>query len=107
MNLNEFAQKILFGGDLESKLIEITDYSIDSSIRPVELPSLPARDHKIRISQDNQRFPKGHFHEVEKKAMALHSFANHELLAIEMMAAALLIYPDNTPELKKFKPKND
>ncbi|MEX1099472.1 MAG: DUF455 family protein, partial [Bacteriovoracaceae bacterium] len=34
---------------------------------------------------------------------ALHSFANHELLAVEMMAAALLIYPHHTEELRRFK----
>jgi uncharacterized ferritin-like protein (DUF455 family) len=39
----------------------------------------------------------------EKRGLALHFFANHELLAIEMMAAALLIYPDTNKERIQFK----
>src|SRR5690606_2802985 len=39
----------------------------------------------------------------EKKAVAFHFFANHELLALEMMAAALLVYPHDTEALRRFK----
>src|SRR5690606_37167787 len=41
--------------------------------------------------------------ETDKKAVALNSFANHELLAIEMMASALLIYPHKTEDDLRFK----
>jgi uncharacterized ferritin-like protein (DUF455 family) len=68
------------------------------------LPLLPGRSGKIVFSDKQVKFPKMHrLHEVEKKALAIHSFANHELLAIEMMAAALLIYPHQTDDDVRFK----
>jgi uncharacterized ferritin-like protein (DUF455 family) len=106
MNINEFAKSILLGDSLEEKLLtwDQSGVNIDWG-DPVDfvLPKTPARAKKIILSEKNIRFPKGHLHENEKKAIALNSFANHELLATEMMAAALLIYPHHTDELKKFK----
>ena len=68
------------------------------------LPVLPGRSGKIIFSEEKLKFPKmSRLHEKEKKAMAIHSFANHELLAIEMMASALLIYPHNNEEDLRFK----
>ena len=50
------------------------------------------------------KFPRSaSFHLEEKRGLALHFFANHELLAIEMMAAALLLYPDTSKEMILFK----
>lgn len=97
----DYARKILQGGTLEDKLFseqinwdEYQDFS---------LPKSPGRKDSIAFSEDRLKFPKAHFHLDEKKAMALHSFANHELLAIEMMAAAILIYPHKTDEDIRFK----
>lgn len=102
MNFTQACKHILFGGSLEDKLLNIDQVLFDD-FEKIEVPKFPARSSKIKLSDKKLKFPKGHFHEVEKKAIALHSFANHELLAIEMMACALLIYPHHTPELKKFK----
>lgn len=102
MNYNEYAREILMGETLESKLInspinwsEWTDF---------KLPASPGRNGRIQFSAESMKFPKaGLLNQDDKKAMALHSFANHELLAIEMMAAALLVYPHNTDEDVRFK----
>lgn len=107
MLLSEFANKILFGSTLEDKLIQPEKIEFDDDQKfcaeVFNLPLKPARSEKIGFSHENIKFPKGHFHLREKQAIALHSFANHELLACEMMAAALLRYPHNTEELKRFK----
>lgn len=102
MKISEFSNSILKGGSLEDKLTSLeTPLTFDEY--SFTLPKRPVRDDKIKMSSANVRFPKGHFHEVEKKAIALHSFANHELLAIEMMACALSLYPHKTLEQRKFK----
>lgn len=101
MKVSDFARTILENGDLESKLIGFDTIEFDKV--DYSVPKLPTREGKLIFSEKQMRFPKGHFHKKEKTAMALNSFANHELLAIEMMACALLIYPDHTDELKRFK----
>jgi uncharacterized ferritin-like protein (DUF455 family) len=98
----DFARTILEGGDLSEKLLSSTVEWDDW--RDYELPSLPNRKGRIRFSDQQLKFPKAsRLNETEKKAMALHSFANHELLAIEMMAAAALIYPHKSEEEVRFK----
>lgn len=106
MNVYDFAEQILFGKSLEDKLIHhrLQDFNYDESnfSKKILLPKLPERDQQIKISEVQAKFPKkSTFHLDDKKAMALHFFANHELLAIEMMAAAILTYDFENPEEKK------
>lgn len=102
ISYTKFAQTILEGGSLEDKLFS-PQISWDQWTH-YDLPELPGRDHKLRFSDEQMKFPKtSRLNEDDKKAMALHSFANHELLAIEMMAAALLIYPHRNEEDLRFK----
>lgn len=98
----DVARDLLLGETLEEKLA-VVPVSWDEW-KSFELPKLPGRGGKLAFSDQQLKFPKAvHLRESEKKAMALHSFANHELLAIEMMAAALLIYPHRTEEEIRFK----
>ncbi|MCO4754306.1 MAG: DUF455 family protein [Bacteriovoracaceae bacterium] len=103
MEVVDFAREILFGSSLKSKLLDLDKISFEKTAIPDLEFTYPGRDKGIELSEQQMRFPKGHFHIDEKKAQALHSFANHELLAVEMMAAALIIYPHHTDELKRFK----
>ena len=98
----DYATHILLSGSIEQKLISPQHISFGPN-RKMALPAQPGRDPKIKLSEKKIKFPRGHFHVTENKAIALHSFANHELLACEMMAAALLIFPHDTDELKRFK----
>jgi uncharacterized ferritin-like protein (DUF455 family) len=102
MTYSEFAQQILLGESYEDKLLQ---NSFDWTCwHEFDLPQMPARNHRLRFSKEQLKFPKANrLAETEKKALALHSFANHELLAIEMMAAAILIYPHRTEEEIRFK----
>lgn len=102
MKVSAFAKQILFSGDIENKLFEVESIEFDG-FDLIDVPSLPVRSHKIQMSKKTAKFPKGNLDQDLNKARALHSFANHELLAIEMMACALLIYPHDTEELVKFK----
>lgn len=102
ISYKDFAEKILLGTTLEDKLI---DESLDwSDWKSFELPKLPGRSGMLVFSDIQLKFPKAKsLSETDKKAQAIHSFANHELLAIEMMAAAILIYPHKSEEDIRFK----
>lgn len=98
----EFAKTILLGTRLEDKLIA-GDLDWNGKCDFI-LPNLPGREDKIQFSEKKLKFPKApNLNQDLNKAIALHSFANHELLAIEMMAAALLIYPHETEDDIRFK----
>lgn len=98
----DFARSILEGESLEDKFFSAP---IDwNEWKKFSLPERPGRKDRIAFSEEQMKFPKPHrLNETDKKAMALHSFANHELLAIEMMASAILIYPHATEEDVRFK----
>jgi uncharacterized ferritin-like protein (DUF455 family) len=98
----DYASQILRGDTLEDKYTEIP---IEwDSWKPFQLPHMPGRKGKLSFSKSKLKFPRVILsNETDKRALAIHSFANHELLAIEMMAAAILIYPHSNDEEVRFK----
>jgi uncharacterized ferritin-like protein (DUF455 family) len=99
---SDFARKILSGTTLEDKYCDI-QFDWDEW-KDFSLPPQPGRSGSIIFAEKKGKFPKAkNLNENQNKAMAIHSFANHELLAIEMMAAALLVYPHKTDEDIRFK----
>ncbi|EPZ51704.1 PF04305 family protein [Bacteriovorax sp. BAL6_X] len=96
MNTFEYARLLLESPFLEDKLTTsavVTDLNYHKTKDGIK-DLRPAREGKIIFSCEQLKFPKrGSFHLDEKKATALHFFANHELLAIEMMATALMYIP--------------
>ena len=100
--LEEFARTILFGNRLEDKLIapppalaslaespEWTDFrALD------EIPSFPGRPKKLsRLGKSD--FPRmDQLSDPLARGRILHAFANHELLAMELMALVLLRFPE-------------
>ncbi len=104
MHYQEYARILLEGASLEDKLIPLKNIDYSLSLNQYELPTNPGRSNQLKFDNQQIKFPKNtSFHLEEKRGLALHFFANHELLAIEMMAAALLIYPDTTPDSILFK----
>lgn len=97
MELHEFASHILFNGDLESKLISksLIDFKVTKMDYPgAELPELAARCEKLKTQEEQIKFPrKKSLKDDQRKGLALHFFANHELLATEMLAAAIVVFP--------------
>jgi uncharacterized ferritin-like protein (DUF455 family) len=104
MHYSEYARILLEGASLEDKLIPLKNIDYSQSKIIYELPENPGRSKGLMFDNQQVKFPKNtSFHLEEKRGLALHFFANHELLAIEMMAAALLIYPDHEVEMVQFK----
>jgi uncharacterized ferritin-like protein (DUF455 family) len=101
MKLSEFTRKILLGSTLEDKLVDAKSLEFDEV--KFDVPKRAARSGKIEFATKQMKFPKGNFHEVKRRAMALNSFANHELLAVELMAAALVKLPHDNNEQKRVK----
>jgi uncharacterized ferritin-like protein (DUF455 family) len=102
MNLQSAAEQILFGENLDDKLIDLSEFDPKSEIKASHRQIIPGRSEAIKFSTEQVKFPRaGSFHLKEKRALALHFFANHELLAIEMMAAALIMFPEVSESFRK------
>ena len=99
MELREFAERVLFAPSLEEKLRPpdgITDEHPGSALITPDAPGRPLElAFKPSVSGGKSEFPG--LHRLEQKGergKLLHFFANHELLATELMALVLLKFPD-------------
>lgn len=95
MQLEDLAHAVLFGTRWEDKLIE--PGALEDAPRKAALkhaPAFPGRpSHLSRLGR--AEFPKdGSLGEATHRGRLLHFFANHELLAMELMALMLLKFPD-------------
>lgn len=103
MEIRELAERILFGNTLADKLTmsaQITDFAPGPI---VAIPELPGRPVELRLDNERERIAFPGVHELDKVGMrgrVLHFFANHELLATELMALALLRFPDADPRFR-------
>ena len=96
MELRVFAERILFSDSLEAKLERVRSDFIDplpgESIRVTE----PVRSANLRFAAARTAPAMPHpttFCNPEKRAIAHHIMANHELQALEVMAWVLLAFP--------------
>ena len=97
MEIRELAERALFGPSLEEKLRPASRLSDDHPGPPQPAPVAPGRPAALRFSNRGEggRFPRPRELESEaKRAQLLHFFANHELLATELMALVLLRFPE-------------
>jgi uncharacterized ferritin-like protein (DUF455 family) len=97
MELREFAERVLFATTLEDKLscpATITDGRPGTALIA---PAAPGRPAELRFKEHTGKaeFPGAHRLEREReRGLLLHFFANHELLAVELMALVLLKFPE-------------
>ncbi|HWN95110.1 MAG TPA: DUF455 family protein, partial [Methylomirabilota bacterium] len=98
MELREFAKQVLFAVTLEEKLrcpAVITDERPGPAMLAPHAPGRPA-ELQFKAKESGQaEFPGVRRLEQEReRGRLLHFFANHELLATELMALVLLRFPD-------------
>ncbi len=105
MELRELAERVLFAGSLEDKL---RCPNIITDERPglaIVTPPAPGRPTELRFKPQGSGatdFPGIHGLESEReRGRLLHFFANHELLATELMALVLLRFPDAPPAFRR------
>jgi uncharacterized ferritin-like protein (DUF455 family) len=96
MELREWAIRILSADTLEEKLL-CPPLLTDNEPGPPLLFNEPTRPAHMGFNKrlKEQKLPPFHDHgKEENRAVCLHRFAGHELLAVEIMAHALTAFPD-------------
>jgi uncharacterized ferritin-like protein (DUF455 family) len=98
MELRDFAEQVLFATTLDEKLRSPAVVTDERPGSPLLTPQAPGRPAGLRFKLQGSGkadFPGVHRLEREReRGRLLHFFANHELLATELMALALLRFPD-------------
>jgi len=96
MELREWAIHILSADTIEGKLIDPGAWS-DHAPGPCLKWREPVRPPGMNFSRRSKEDKLPSFHEHSdpyKRALCLHRFAGHELLAVEIMAFTLLAFPE-------------
>ncbi|MCB1237960.1 MAG: DUF455 family protein, partial [Verrucomicrobiae bacterium] len=112
MTFTEYAERILFSDDLEEKLrLEPLDTLIDEPetafARAIPASKTPEPGRPVtlvpRKPREHDRAPlpsRPQLVEEESRGTLFHFFGNHEMLASELMALALLKFPDAPAEFR-------
>ncbi|MBI2503508.1 MAG: DUF455 family protein [Candidatus Latescibacteria bacterium] len=106
MEIRRFAERILFGNTLEDKLLSLDEYQDEVPGQALGVPAAPGRPAALALDQYHQRqrvrFAElRRFHTEKERGLVLHFFANHELLALELMALALLRFPEAPDKFRR------
>ncbi len=106
MTVREFCRRILETGNLEAKLALPVGPSgeplLDEPAGPALCFDWPARDPELEMHPGVEPLPRpGELASREARARCLARFANHELMAVEFFAWALLRWPDLPTELRR------
>ena len=106
MEIRQFAEQVLFGTRWEDKLTALDRYEDHAPGAGIETPSAPGRPPGLGLDEwhhrEKLRFRDvRHFHSEKERGLVLHFFANHELLALELMALALLKFPQAPEKFRR------
>ena len=97
MEIRDFAEAVLFSADMSLKLGAPGAWTDTRPGGAVAVPQAPGRPTglELRSSKPIPAAPTpGSIDSDHRRGLALHSFAHHELQALELMALALLRFPD-------------
>jgi len=104
MEIRALAETVLFADTVEGKLAGATQWSDRSPRSRLTIPDLPGRPPELALDTPRPRhkFPGlTHDGDLRTRGQILHYFANHELMAIELMALFLLRFPEAPGELRQ------
>jgi uncharacterized ferritin-like protein (DUF455 family) len=105
MELREFAERVLFAATLEEKLLCPADITDENPGAARVTPSAPGRPKELQFKATGtarDSFPGAkNLEQSRERGRLLHFFANHELLATELMALVLLRFPDAPAAFRK------
>jgi uncharacterized ferritin-like protein (DUF455 family) len=105
MELRDYAERILFATSLEEKLhltAEVTDERPGSAFVTPVAPGRPKELQFKATGEARDSFPgTKNLEQASARGKLLHFFANHELLATELMALVLLRFPDAPAAFRK------
>ena len=102
MTINDYCLTILESPRLEDKLTPPPKNLEDSLNNSVILPSKPNREKKIAFSDNKCKIPRlEHLNLASNRALALHHFANHELMALEIFAWAILKFQNISSKIRR------
>ncbi|NKB66246.1 MAG: DUF455 family protein [Candidatus Latescibacteria bacterium] len=98
MEIRAFAERVLFGTTWEEKLGDLDRVEDGAPGTPLEGLPKPGRPGGLELDRwsGDERTGFGQvrqLHTEKQRGLVLHFFANHELLALELMALALLKFP--------------
>lgn len=98
MELRAFAEQLLYGTTLEAKSEGPAAVSDEERGFGLDIPpALPGRPEFMSFNEKGRKTPfpaPKDLKDPRSRGIVLHFFANHELLAIELMALVLLKFPD-------------
>jgi uncharacterized ferritin-like protein (DUF455 family) len=104
MEIRDFARRLLSSGSLEVKLEPPPPDLTDDRPGPPERWTAPVRPPRLEFAHRRKRgkMPAiAALGDPRRRAVALHRFANHELMAFELMAFALLAWPEMPPAFRR------
>lgn len=105
MELRAFAEQVLFATTLEEKLRTIEAATDERPGTAIRAPDSPGRPTELRFKPQGGAatdFPGLHrLENPRERGRLLHFFANHELLATELMALVLLRFPEAPPAFRR------
>lgn len=94
MSLRRWAEQILMGTELSDKLAPLPELRDERPGAAIALPEAPGRPGVLPLPDRRMRVPfPGDLTDPRSRGIVLHFFANHELLALELMALMLLRFP--------------
>jgi uncharacterized ferritin-like protein (DUF455 family) len=99
--VRDYARSILLEGNLEAKLRAPPDDLADVE-HDTEIVRAPTRDAHLAMHEGGERLPPlNQLRDPSARAQCIARFANHELMATELFAWALLAFPSAPPALRR------